>query len=165
MGWASPPPLFECVCEIFSLRVRETFFCSQASVKSDRHSRIFIHFKDYNCLRKFTNGVCRGGEICFLRFWGMLCLLVNANFADFLPKPSRCHTKSSWKTIVTSKKKKLFSSRFLGNFGYESRKFSKKPIDVRPGKKFLAFLRFSPVPPPRRPWVPAKNNLPPLPHS
>ncbi len=46
VGWASPThflmylrKFFHCVWEIFS--------CSQASVKSNRHSRIFVRFKDY----------------------------------------------------------------------------------------------------------------------
>jgi hypothetical protein len=72
----------------------------------------------------------------------MFSLLVRVNFADFPRKPSRQHTKSSWKTKVTSKKKKVFSSRFLGNFGYESKKFSKKPMDVRLGKKFFGLSPF-----------------------
>jgi hypothetical protein len=72
----------------------------------------------------------------------MLSLFVRANFADFPPKPSGHCTESSCKTKVTSKKKKIFSSRFLRNFGYQSRKFSKTPMDLQVGKKFLVFLRF-----------------------
>jgi hypothetical protein len=86
-------------------------------------------------------------EVCFLRFLDafpelrVFSPLARANFADSPSKTSCHHTKFSWKTKVTNEKK-VFISHFLGNFGNESRKFSKKTVDVRPRKNFFSLSPF-----------------------